>query len=79
MFDGAIADLVSELGRLPGVGPKSAQRDCVSHLQAEPDDVHRLADAMITVKEKVRFASNAATSAKKSAAACAPTTAATAR
>ena len=55
MFDGAIADLVSELGRLPGVGPKSAQRIAFHILQAEPDDVHRLADAMITVKEKVRF------------------------
>ena len=55
MFDGAVADLVSELGRLPGVGPKSAQRIAFHILQAEPDDVHRLADAMITVKEKVRF------------------------
>ena len=55
MFDGAIADLGSELGRLPGVGPKSAQRIAFHILQAEPDDVHRLADAMITVKEKVRF------------------------
>ncbi len=55
MFDGAIADLVSELGRLHGVGPKSAQRIAFHILQAEPDDVHRLADAMITVKEKVRF------------------------
>ena len=55
MFDGAIADLVSELGRLPGVGPKSAQRIAFHILQAEPDDVHRLADAMITVKENVRF------------------------
>jgi recombination protein RecR len=55
VFDGAIADLVSELGRLPGVGPKSAQRIAFHILQAEPDDVRRLADAMITVKEKVRF------------------------
>ena len=55
MFDGAIADLVSELGRLPGVGPKSAQRIAFHILQAEPDDVRRLAEAMITVKEKVRF------------------------
>ena len=55
MLDGAIADLVSELGRLPGVGPKSAQRIAFHILQAEPDDVRRLADAMITVKEKVRF------------------------
>ena len=46
---------MSDLGRLPGVGPKSAQRIAFHILQAEPDDVHRLADAMITVKEKVRF------------------------
>lgn len=55
MFDGAIADLVTELGRLPGVGPKSAQRIAFHILQAEPDDVRSLADSMITVKEKVRF------------------------
>lgn len=55
MFDGAIADLVTELGRLPGVGPKSAQRIAFFILQSEADDVRRLADAMITVKEKVRF------------------------
>ena len=54
MFDGAIADLVSELGRLPE-SVRRARSDCVHILQAEPDDVHRLADAMITVKEKVRF------------------------
>lgn len=55
MFDGAIADLVTELGRLPGVGPKSAQRIAFFILQSEADDVRRLSDAMITVKEKVRF------------------------
>lgn len=55
MFDGAIADLIAELGRLPGVGPKSAQRIAFHILQAEPDDVRRLADSMIVVKEKVRF------------------------
>lgn len=55
MYEGPIQDLIGELGRLPGVGPKSAQRIAFHILQAEPDDVHRLADAMITVKEKVRF------------------------
>jgi recombination protein RecR len=55
MFDGAIADLVSELGRLPGVGPKSAQRIAFHILQAEEQDVRALSDAMIAVKEKVRF------------------------
>jgi len=55
MFDGAIADLVTELGRLPGVGPKSAQRIAFHILQAEEQDVRALSDAMIAVKEKVRF------------------------
>lgn len=55
MFDGAIADLVNELGRLPGVGPKSAQRIAFHILQAEGDDVTRLAAAMIAVKERVKF------------------------
>ena len=55
MFDGAIADLIGELGRLPGVGPKSAQRIAFHILQAEAQDVRQLAGAMIAVKEKVRF------------------------
>ncbi len=55
MFDGAIADLVGELGRLPGVGPKSAQRIAFHILQAEEQDVRHLAEAMIAVKDKVRF------------------------
>ena len=55
MYEGAMADLIEALGRLPGIGPKSAQRIAFHILQAEPDDVRRLADAMITVKEKVRF------------------------
>lgn len=55
MFDGAIADLVTELGRLPGIGPKSAQRIAFFILQSEEEDVRNLADAMMTVKEKVRF------------------------
>ena len=55
MFDGAIADLVAELGRLPGIGPKGAQRIAFFILQSEPEDVRRLSDALIEVKEKVRF------------------------
>ena len=57
MFDGAIADLVTELGRLPGVGPKSAQRIAFCIVQSEGEDGRRLADSMVTVKEKVRFCS----------------------
>ncbi len=55
MFDGAIADLIAELGRLPGVGPKSAQRIAFHILQADEQDIRQLSDAMIAVKEKVRF------------------------
>lgn len=55
MFDGAIADLVTELGRLPGIGPKSAQRMAFHILQAEPEDMNRLIDAIQEVKDKVRF------------------------
>jgi recombination protein RecR len=55
VFDGAIADLIAELGRLPGVGPKSAQRIAFHILQADEQDIRQLSDAMIAVKEKVRF------------------------
>src|SRR6187431_2336828 len=55
MYDGAVQDLIDELGHLPGVGPKSAQRIAFHILSAESTDIKRLADAIITVKEKVRF------------------------
>ncbi len=57
MYEGIIQDLIDELGRLPGVGPKSAQRIAFHILAAEPTDVFRLADALREVKEKVRFCS----------------------
>jgi recombination protein RecR len=47
--------LIDELGRLPGVGPKSAQRIAFHLLQSDPTDVKRLIDALIEVTEKVRF------------------------
>ncbi len=55
MYEGVVQDLIDELGRLPGVGPKSAQRIAFHLLAADPADVRRLADALIEVKEKVRF------------------------
>ncbi|EST38815.1 recombinase RecR [Streptomycetaceae bacterium MP113-05] len=55
MYEGVVQDLIDELGRLPGVGPKSAQRIAFHILQAEPADVRRLAAALSEVKEKVRF------------------------
>ncbi|WP_062314011.1 recombination mediator RecR [Demequina rhizosphaerae] len=55
MYDGAVQDLIDELGHLPGIGPKSAQRIAFHILSADPTDVRRLAEAITTVKEKVRF------------------------
>ncbi|MDT0318019.1 MULTISPECIES: recombination mediator RecR [unclassified Streptomyces] len=55
MYEGVVQDLIDELGRLPGVGPKSAQRIAFHILQAEPTDVRRLANALTEVKAKVRF------------------------
>ena len=57
MYEGVVQDLIDELGRLPGVGPKSAQRIAFHLLQAEPADVRRLADVLVEVKSKVRFCS----------------------
>jgi recombination protein RecR len=55
VYEGVVQDLIDELGRLPGVGPKSAQRIAFHLLQADPVDVRRLADVLIEVKQKVRF------------------------
>ncbi|WP_426563996.1 recombination mediator RecR [Angustibacter sp. McL0619] len=55
MYEGAVQDLIDELGRLPGVGPKSAQRIAFHLLAADPVDVRRLVHALTEVKDKVRF------------------------
>jgi recombination protein RecR len=55
MYDGLIQDLIDELGRLPGVGPKSAQRIAFHILDADPTDVARLATALTEAKAKVHF------------------------
>jgi recombination protein RecR len=57
VYEGAVQDLIDELGRLPGVGPKSAQRIAFFILQADPIDATRLADAITRVKQTVRFCS----------------------
>lgn len=57
MYEGVVQDLIDELGRLPGVGPKSAQRIAFHLLAADPADVRRLADALLEIKERVRFCS----------------------
>ncbi|MGO1316694.1 MAG: recombination mediator RecR [Cellulomonadaceae bacterium] len=55
MYEGAVQDLIDELGRLPGVGPKSAQRIAFHLLAADGADVRRLVDALTEVKARVRF------------------------
>jgi recombination protein RecR len=57
VYEGAIADLIDELGRLPGVGPKSAQRIAFYILNADAVDVARLASTLKRVKDEVRFCS----------------------
>ena len=55
MYEGAVQDLIDELGRLPGIGPKSAQRIAFHLLAADAEDARRLAEALTEVKLKVRF------------------------
>ena len=55
MYEGVIQELIDELGRLPGVGPKSAQRIAFYLLQADEDQAKRLAEVLTEVRERVRF------------------------
>ena len=55
MFEGVVQSLIDELGRLPGVGPKGAQRIAFYLLGADPADVRRLAAVLVEVTERVRF------------------------
>ena len=55
MYEGIIQELIDELGKLPGIGPKSAQRIAFHIVQSERVDVNRLVDVLRIVKEKVRF------------------------
>ncbi len=55
MYEGTIQDLIEELGRLPGIGPKSAQRIAFHLIQSERVDVDRLVDVLRNVKERVKF------------------------
>jgi recombination protein RecR len=57
VYEGVVQDLIDELGRLPGVGPKSAQRIAFHVLAADPIDVRRLAAVLIEVKDTVKFCS----------------------
>ncbi|MBF6357952.1 recombination protein RecR [Nocardia higoensis] len=55
MYEGPVQDLIDELGRLPGVGPKSAQRIAFHLLQVEPPEIDRLQAALQKVRDGVRF------------------------
>lgn len=57
MYEGVLQNLIDELGRLPGVGPKGAQRIAFHILAAETADVRRLAETLIELKAKARFCS----------------------
>jgi len=57
MLAGPVQDLVDELARLPGIGPKSAQRLAFYLLKIESADARRLADAIVNMKDSVRFCS----------------------
>lgn len=57
MYEGAIQDLIDALGRLPGIGPKSAQRIAFHILQTDGDAALALVEAIRTVKERVKFCS----------------------
>ncbi|WP_131103392.1 recombination mediator RecR [Ornithinimicrobium sufpigmenti] len=55
MYEGVVQDLIDELGRLPGVGPKGAQRIAFHLLTADPEDITRLAEALLQIREKISF------------------------
>jgi recombination protein RecR len=57
MYEGIVQELIDELGRLPGIGPKSAQRIAFHILQTESFDTTRLAQVLMEVRDKVRFCS----------------------
>ena len=57
MYEGIVQELIDELGRLPGIGPKSAQRIAFHIVQTRGFDVSRLGELLLEVKEKVRFCS----------------------
>ncbi len=57
MYEGIVQELIDELGRLPGIGPKSAQRIAFHIVQTESFDVRRLGEILLEVREKIRFCS----------------------
>ncbi|KOS55921.1 recombination mediator RecR, partial [Rhodococcus rhodochrous] len=55
MYEGPVQDLIDELGKLPGIGPKSAQRIAFHLLSLEPPEIDRLQAALQQVRDGVRF------------------------
>jgi recombination protein RecR len=55
LYEGPVQNLIDELGRLPGVGPKSAQRIAFYLLKAAPEDAKRLAGAIVDAKDRVSW------------------------
>jgi recombination protein RecR len=55
MYDGIVQELIDELGRLPGVGPKSAQRIAFHLIESDIESVTKLSEILREVKQKVRF------------------------
>ncbi|MEW6059536.1 MAG: recombination mediator RecR [Actinomycetota bacterium] len=55
MYEGPIQELIEELSRLPGIGPKSAQRLAFYLVKAPPDEAKRLAEAIVQAKERIAF------------------------
>ena len=55
MYAGPVQDLIDQLGRLPGVGPKSAQRIAFYLLKLSKEDAERLAQAIVEVKARISF------------------------
>lgn len=55
VYDGAVQELIDELGRLPGIGPKGAQRIAFYILDQDPAEVEALTGALLKVKERVHF------------------------
>ena len=76
MFTGPLRALIDELGRLPGIGPKSAQRIAFHILKVPTEDAHRLSDAIVAVKERTTLCDQCFNVAEGGAlcAASAPTT-----
>jgi recombination protein RecR len=55
VYEGPIQDLIDELSRLPGIGPKSAQRLAFWLVKAPPEEAKRLAESIVQAKERIFF------------------------